>query len=116
MSRVAVFGDSYVRRLGCYEFNWSAGNWRAEQIRFFGRGGTRAGSVPGSLWQEMRDYAPTHVFLLLGGNNISVNSDPATIVRSLLDLVASLSDIAHVFVGEILPRWDISRSPGLTPE
>ena len=94
MSRVAVFGDSYVRRLGCYEFNWRAG-----QIRFFGRGGMRAGSVPGSLWQEIRDYAPTHVFLLLGGNDISVSSDPATITRSLLDLVASLSDIAHVTRG-----------------
>ena len=107
MSRVAVFGDSYVRRLGCYEFNWRAG-----QIRFFGRGGMRAGSVPGSLWQVMRDYAPTHVFLLLGGNDISVSSDSVTIARSLLDLVASLSDIAHVFVGEITTRglFPVARS------
>ena len=37
-----------------------------------------------------------------GGGNISVNSDPATI-RSLLDLAASLSDVLHVFVREILP-------------
>ena len=101
MSRVAVFGDSYVRRLRCYEFNWRAG-----QIRC---------SVPGSLWQEMRDYGPTHVFLLLGGNDISVSSDPATIARSLLGLVASISDIAHVFVEEILPQGDFSRSLGLTP-
>ena len=111
MSRVAIFGDGYVRKLGCFEFSWRAG-----QIRFFGRDGMRAGNVPGSLWQEMRDYAPTHVFLLLGGNDISVSSDPATIARSLLDLAASLPDVAHVFVGEILPRGDFSLSPGLTPE
>ena len=56
------------------------------------------------------------MFLLLVGENVSVNLDPATIAFSLLDLAASLPNVAHFFVGEILPRGDFSRSPGLTPE
>ena len=49
MARIAVFGDSYVRRLG--EFG---GNYDVEgEVDCFGVGGMRTDSIPNWLWQKI---------------------------------------------------------------
>ena len=69
MARYAVFGDSYVRRLG--EFG---GNYDVEgEVECFGVGGMRTDSIPNLLWQKIEEFAQTHVFIHLGWNDYFVN-------------------------------------------
>lgn len=112
MARYAVFGDSYVRRLG--EFG---GNYDVEgEVECFGVGGMRTDSIPNWLWQKMEEFAPTHVFIHLGGNDISSTSSPREIANRLLELRDHFlaNGVRKVWVGEIMPRGRFGRSPGLT--
>lgn len=101
MPRYAVFGDSYVRRQGLFGGKFPVPG----EVRFFGKGGMRVGSVPGHLWSQLKEYHPDVCFLHLGGNDINFSTDASVISGLILDLVYELQGLgAHVLVGEILPR------------
>ena len=46
------------------------------EVRFFGRGGMRAGHVPNEEWRQLKLYSPDYVVLHLGGNDLSMESVP----------------------------------------
>ena len=110
MANLAVFGDSYVSRMG------SAGldiHVLGSDINYFGVPGLGLSEVrTHQKWKEMKRTAPTQVLLHVGGNSINTR----TTEQSLVDEILSLRDellregVHRVFVGEILPRGDVSRS------
>lgn len=115
MARYAVFGDSYVRRLR--DFRDFSLNMDGE-VRFFCLGGMRVHDVPDWLWSKLMQYQATHVFINLGGNDVSINSCPRAVAERILGLIEALAEAGatHVVVGEILQRDDFRKSPGLTAE
>lgn len=110
--KFAVFGDSYVARLGRSDLSLCLPG----EVRFFGRGGMRAGHVPNAEWGQMKFYSPDYVALHLGGNDLSMESVPRAVADRILSMVEELlsSGVRGVLVCEVVPRACVSRSPGLT--
>lgn len=101
MTRYAIFGDSYVSRQqrfgGTFPF--------PGEVRFFGRGGMRAQSIPEAMWEELLDFAPDVCVLHFGGNDINRQASVRDIAESILHRVGELEDLGvSVIVAEILPR------------
>ena len=114
MTRVALFGSSYVRYLGQY----CNGDLRIphSEVRFFGFGGMKAGSINQRLKHEMLQFQPEVVFICLGGNDISTTSSPLAIVKNIRRFVNELiaAGVRRVLVSEVLDRGNFDKSPGLT--
>ena len=66
-------------------------------------GGLRVGAIPASLIGNLREFCPTHVIVLTGGNDISSRSRPAYIVQGLISFVNFLrgQGLDNVYVGGI---------------
>lgn len=114
MSRYALLGDSYIARLERSHFRFL--EIADCEIRYFGRGGMRASNVPADLWSRLVDFHPTHVFIHLGGNDITAVTTGG-VIFSLIDAVVKRlkeAGVQHVFVGQVLPRTQV-RGPTLTP-
>lgn len=113
MARYALFGSSYIARLGRY-CNHSLDV--PGTCRFFGKGGMRSDRIPQDILQELIDYRPDIVFIHLGGNDISTTSNPQDIFDRLAALVDQLKfcGAKHVLVAEVITRGQFRKSPGLT--
>lgn len=103
MARYAIFGDSHVSRLCNGGFGFGAG---VTPVCFFGQGGLYAARINETLLRSMLDFNPTHVLIILGGNDLSVGYRTPDVVNSLLSLRDRLLSlgISRVFVGEIFER------------
>ena len=110
--KYAVFGDSYVARLGRSDLPLCLPG----EVRFFGRGGMRAGHVPNEEGRQLSLYSPDYVVLHLGGNDLSMESVPRAVGDMILSMVEELlsSGVRGVLVCQVVPRACVSRSPGLT--
>ena len=116
MEKLTVFGDSYVNRMGRARLNIHA---LGSAVTYFGVPGLGLSAVQSHPeWKAMKTFAPTQVFLHLGGNSINTTTTEGTLVDEILKLREELlrERVRRVFVGEILPRGDVSRSrdPHLT--
>ena len=105
--RFAVFGDSFVRRQG--RFNAAFQFPDHSTVRFFGRGGMSALSIPDDLWKEMLAYRPNICILHLGGNDINPSIDVPKVFDVVMERVNTLRERGiHVVIGEILPRAEFA--------
>ena len=81
-------------------------------------GGLQASTVTHTMVKKMRAARPNFIFLAIGGNDISVLSTAADIFEDICKLVKTFKEasVQEVFISEILPRDDFSKSkpPGLT--
>ena len=117
MARFSLLGDSYIKRLqkfcnGDLHIPGSA--------RFVQRGGQRCDRLDAPMKKRMIETAAKSdfIFLSIGGNDISPISDPEDIYTNICNLVRDLENagVRRVFISEILPRADFSKSDpkGLT--
>ena len=110
MANRAVFGDSYVDKMGSAGLNIHA---LGSDVHYYGVPGLGLTAVTSHhKWKEMKKSKPTEVFLHLGGNSINTTTDTSSIVDGIIQLREELlgEGVRRVFVGEILPRGDVSRS------
>ena len=110
-----LFGSSYVARLD----DFCGGDMHVPgQCVFQGRGGLQASTVTHTMVKKMTAARPNFIFLAIGGNDISVLSTAADIFEDICKLVKTFKEagVQEVFISEILPRADFSKSkpPGLT--
>ena len=101
--RFAVFGDSYVRRQERFDAAFQFPDHST--VRFFGRGGMSALSIPDDLWEKMLAYWPNICILHLGGNDINPSIDVPKVFDTVIERVNTLREWGiHVVIGEILPQ------------
>ena len=116
MESLAVFGDSYVDRMGQARLNIHALGVRVRYFGVPGLGLSAAKQHP--KWTALKISSPTQVFLHVGGNSIDTKTAEGTVVDGILSMRDELLEagVQRVFIGEILPRGDVSRSrdPELT--
>ncbi|KAK3107288.1 hypothetical protein FSP39_011166 [Pinctada imbricata] len=115
MSRIALFGSSYIRRLD----EFCGGDLGIPHtVKFFGKGGMTAGHPHFFLKSQVLHFQPDIVFICLGGNDISATSSPCEIVRNIKTLVNELisTGVRRVLVSEVLERGDFTKAPGLTKD
>ena len=112
MAKVALFGDSYIKRLSsyCKGFLGIPGD-----CRFYGVGGMRADSPNNEPLRQLIRFQPDTVCICLGGNDISVDSSPKKTYEDIVGVVDCLrnSGIEMVYICEILTRGQFRKSPGL---
>ena len=108
MAKIALFGDSYIKRLGKYLEV-------PGECRFFGVGGMRADRPHQEVLNQLLEFQPDTVFVFIGGNDISVNSSPRQTFDDILSIMDSIdyNGATTVYIGEILTRGQFSKSPGL---
>ena len=114
MARYCLFGDSYIKRMKSFcqgDLNLPG------TATFIYKGGLRTDTVSADMIERLKKEKPSHVFLSIGGNDISPVSKPYQIYQAICALVKEFEDAgAEVLISEILPRGDFSRSTpkGLT--
>ena len=93
--KVAVLGHSFVRDLGL-----SAGiplsydpNKIALCRKFFVPGATVSSIQTGTVWERFLAYQPDLTFLIIGGNDITVTSQPTNIARAIIALGKKIKDL-----------------------
>ena len=108
--KLAVFGDSYVDKMGSADLGIHVLGTDVHYYGVPGLGLTAVTSHP--KWKEMKESKPTEVLLHLGGNAIKTTTATSTIVDGIIELREELlrEGVRRVFVGEILPRGDVTRS------
>ena len=112
MARIAIYGSSHVKRLSKY-FKTRPFLFK---LKYFCRGGMRADEVDNQSWKDMLAYKPTHVFIHVGGNDISSTSETDDIFLPIKTLVQELwRRNVVVMVGEVMPRLSY-REEALTYE
>lgn len=111
MAKIALFGDSYIKRLGKYL-------GVPGECRFFGVGGMRADRPHQEVLNQLLEFQPDTVFVFIGGNDISVNSSPRQTFDDIVNIMDSIDNnvATTVYIGEILTRGQFSKSPGLTKD
>ena len=113
MTRYAIFGDSYVRRLGGKRVPRPAVTWWpvSDVLR---KGGLTLEDVRRSAqWRALLSFQPTDVFFHCGGHSINSFTTPAAIFHAIVSLADDL-DFANILIGEILLRGRVRRETGLT--
>ena len=112
MARIAIYGSSHVKRLSKY-FKRRPFLFK---LKYFCHGGMRADEVDNQSWKDMLAYKPTHVFIHVGGNDISSTSETDYIFLPIKTLVQELwRRNVVVMVGEVMPRLSY-RDEALTYE
>ena len=93
--KVAVLGHSFVRDLSL-----SAGiplsydpNKIALCRKFFVPGATVSSIQTGTVWERFLAYQPDLTFLIIGGNDITVTSQPNNIARAIIALGKKIKDL-----------------------
>lgn len=111
MAKIALFGDSYIKRLGKYL-------GVPGECRFFGVGGKRADRPHQEVLNQLLEFQPDAMFVFIGGNDISVNSSPRQTFDDIVNIMDSIdyNGATTVYIGEILTRGQFSNSPGLTKD
>lgn len=112
MTRTALFGDSYIKRLGrfCDHFIGIPG-----QCNFYGIGGMRADNMHKEALRQLIEYHPNTVCVCWGGNDITASSTPKKTYEDIINLVNLLENkgVKTVYVCEIVTRGKFGKSPGL---
>lgn len=101
-------------------------------VRFFGKGGMRAGHYDewllndnfddNNTWMsilgDLLQFNPSACFICLGGNDIKEESNPADIVQKILRITDKMKDcgVRKIYISEISERGCFKKSPGLTKE
>lgn len=115
VAKMALFGDSYIKRLGkyCDLFLGVPG-----ECRFFGVGGKRADRPHQEVLNQLLEFQPDTMFVFIGGNDISVNSSPRQTFDDIVNIMDSIdyNGATTVYIGENLTRGQFSNSPGLTKD
>ena len=110
MARIAIYGSSHVKRLSKY-FQTRPFLFK---MKHFCRGGMRADEVNNQSWKDMLKYKPAHVFIHVGGNDITSTSETDDIFLPIKALVQELwLRNVVVIVGDVMPRLDF-RDKALT--
>ncbi|KAK3089506.1 hypothetical protein FSP39_018796 [Pinctada imbricata] len=116
MAKIAIFGSSYVSRLGRYcNFDLKIPGI----VRFFGQGGMKAcDAIDSRKFSQLLDFSPDVVFMVIGGNDVSDTSIPSDIFKSIMEIISTLysSGVKRVFISEIIERGNFEKAPGLTRE
>lgn len=85
---------------------------------FIGKGGMTTENVDKTLTRRLDDLRPDIVFVHIGGNDISSESEPVCIYRNICELIDTIYSFGTktVFIGEICRRGHFKKSPSLTVE
>lgn len=110
-----LFGDSYIKRL----YSFCGGDLHVPGSSVFVyQGGLRSDRLDNGMKKKMKDAKPDVMFISIGGNDVNPDSSAVEIFERICCLVKEFEDagVRRVFISEILPRADFSRSqpPGLT--
>ena len=114
MPTFALFGDSYSMRLQDYCNDDLA---VPGHVYFYGKGGLRTYGMVMSLWKRCLRREPDVCFINVGGNDITMTSDPEDIYKRIVKLIDQLycrRCVQMVYVAEIQTRG--SFRGGLTKE
>ena len=119
---IAMFGDSYVKRLKEYcssdlrvpgsVYWFDKGGLRAD---FKKRDGQQIDTHGQAIYQRMLRLHPEVVFINVSGNDVTSQTKPTVIVDRVVSLADELREngTKTVFVAEIMTRGDFSKSPDL---
>jgi len=115
MSRVVLFGDSFIARAG--KFCGEDLDFGPEcQTLWLGKGGMRADAVPTELLERGLAFRPNYVFLHLGGDDIAFSTNASDVAGCIIKLVTQFEAVgARVVVGGLTTRRRF-RDPRLTEE
>lgn len=110
MANFALVGSSYIERLR----RFSTGDLHVPgTIKWFGLSGIRIQVFPRPVFSSIVSFKPDCVFVHMGGNDITTSTTPRDVSDRLLKFRERLLDcgVKRVYMAEILPRGDFSRSP-----
>ena len=95
--KVAILGHSFVRDLPLSAGSLLAGNSNRIILRkkFFVPGATVPSIQGGRVWNRYLNFNPDLTFLLIGGNDISSNSSPPIIARSIINLAKKIKELTR---------------------
>ena len=114
MPTFALFGVSYITKLQYYcNDNLAVPG----HVYFYGKGGLRTDRMVMSLWKRCLRRGPDVCFINVGGNDITMTSDPEDIYKRIVKLVDQLyrrRRVQMVYGAEIQTRG--SFRGGLTKE
>lgn len=108
MSRITLFGDSYIRNLGSFIGK------HIVDARWVGVGGLRAADCELALRRAI-DSTPDIVFVNIGGNDISSSSVPGVIFEHIGNIVDRFltAGARRVLVSRILGRTKFPKDPNM---
>ena len=112
MYKIAFFGDSYVRRLRDSPFaDLQLNNF---VVQYYTQGGMSLKDVPTHpAFRAMKRWRPREVFIHIGGNDISYQTNPYDLAHQMEKIVYSIP-AERVLVGEIPPRGTVKPWVGLS--
>ena len=91
--KVAVLGHSYVRDLRLPARTViEESNLAIHYRNFFTPGATVTSIQTSSVWERLIAYKPELTFLLIGGNDITPESSPRNIARSIIAVAKRIKD------------------------
>lgn len=112
--KIFIIGSSYVHRLENSILRNSIPNSRidfgtGQDIRFFGIGGARVGTLrcSGRLESLLQETKPDLVILHIGGNDADSHKSAAAICADILDYVGALKtkfQIPRIYISQLLYR------------
>ena len=93
--KVAILGHSFVRDLPLKAGSLLAGDSNKVVLRkkFFVPGATVPSIRGGRVWDRFLNFKPDLTFLLIGGNDITTNSSPPIIARSIISLAKEIKEL-----------------------
>ncbi|XP_062616334.1 uncharacterized protein LOC134278035 [Saccostrea cucullata] len=101
----ALFGHSFIARIS----NHPTLDLSNFPVHFFGlNGGTSRQVLLHNITQKMMRLKPKKIYIQIGENDISFNSDPFQIVKDIVRLVNTfrdIPDIDQVILGRLFKRY-----------
>ena len=112
MTKLAIFGDSYVTHLERFIGDRS----EVSNCRFFGVSGMSKRRKIQDKFDELKHYRPDVVFMNLGGNDITESTDIQNLVKRLKNIVRELYEngTTKVFFATVIERGSFPEWTGLT--
>jgi hypothetical protein len=110
-AQVGIVGHSFVRRLADFigeeGSRFSNLGLRNCDVRFWGRGGWKVGDVALCM-QDLIDFCPQVVILLLGDNDLAPVLDPeeiATHIVAMASFIKAKTGAGRIIIGQLMPRF-----------
>ena len=112
MTKLAIFGDSYVTHLE----NFTFGRMDVSRCRFFGVPGMSTTRKFDYKFKELKRYRPDVIFINLGGNDITKSTDVDMLVKRITQIVEELylDGLRRIFVASTIERGSFPTFTGLT--
>lgn len=101
--KVGILGHSYVNRLP-FESPLQLPSF---EVRKFGSSGAKVSNITQrSVWYSFLDYKPDLVLLMLGGNDINVNTQTTSLCHEIKNLAIMIEELtgANCMIMNIEPR------------